>query len=84
MREATTERPTPHLAAAFLALCDDGEAPEPVRRSPLAAVLMAAVIALATPLAWLAAPVGKPSTLPLATPASKAVLPAPGDDGPDA
>jgi hypothetical protein len=83
MSEATTD-PTPPLAAAFLALCDDGEGPEPVRRSGLAVLLMVAAIALATPLAWLSPPASKPSSLPLATPASKAGLPAPGDDGPDA
>jgi ferric-dicitrate binding protein FerR (iron transport regulator) len=77
MREATN-RPTPQLAAAFLALSDDGEALEPARRSALAALLMVAAIALAAPLAWVA----KPSDVPLATPASKAALPAPGDDGP--
>jgi hypothetical protein len=85
MREATTDRPQPpQLAGAFLALCDDGrEAPDPTRRSALAALLMVVAIALATPLAWLSAPVAKPSSLPLATPASKAGFPAPGDDGPD-
>jgi hypothetical protein len=78
MRDETT----PRLAGAFLAL-SDGEAVEPQRRSTLAALAMTVIIALATPLAWLAAPVGKPSNAPLATPATKAGLPAPGDDGPD-
>jgi anti-sigma-K factor RskA len=78
MRDETT----PRLATAFLAL-SDGEEPEPPRRSALAALAMVVVIALATPLAWLSAPAGKPSSVPLATPASKAALAAPGDDGPD-
>jgi hypothetical protein len=81
MRDVTTERPIPPLAAAFLALGDDGEAPEPARRSTIAALLMVLAIALATPLAWLSPPTAKPSGFPLATPASKAGLPAPGDDG---
>lgn len=84
MREATTAPiQAPVLAAAFLALSDGGEPPEPARRSAIAALLMALVIAVATPLAWLSEPVAKQSSLPLATPASKAGLQAPGDDGPD-
>jgi hypothetical protein len=77
MRDETT----PRLAGAFLAL-SDGEAPDPPRRSPLAILAMVVVVALATPLAWLSAPLAKPSNVPLATPATKAVLPPPGDDGP--
>ena len=83
MRDATTALPQPPpLASAFLALSDGGEAPDPARRSALAALVMALVIALATPLAWLSEPVAKASNAPLATPASKAGLQAPGDDGP--
>jgi hypothetical protein len=81
MRAATTDRTMPPLAAAFLALSDDGDAPEQARRSALAVLLMVAAIALATPLAWLTPATAKPSTFPLATTTSKAVLPAPGDDG---
>ena len=84
MRAATPDlHQPPLLAAAFLAL-SDGEASERPRRSPLAAVVMALVIALAAPLAWLSEPVAKPSSVPLVTPASKASLAARGDDGPDA
>ena len=78
MRDETT----PRLAGAFLAL-SDGDAPDPSHRSPLAILAMVVVIALATPLAWLSSPLGKPSNVPLATPASKAGLSAPGDDGAD-
>jgi hypothetical protein len=84
MRAATPElSQPPRLAEAFLALSDD-DAPGPARRSPFAALAMALVIALATPLAWLSAPAAKQSNVPLATPVSKAALAARGDDGPDA
>jgi hypothetical protein len=75
----------PPLAGAFLALADQGD---PVERTPalstlLAAVATAFVLALSVPLAWAAGPVTKPSDQPAATPASKAALPAPDDDGAD-
>jgi hypothetical protein len=81
MRASTTAPQPPRLAYAFLALSDHGEEPERAGRSVLAALVMAVVIALATPLAWLSDPVVKPANAPLATPVSKSSVPAPGDDG---
>jgi hypothetical protein len=86
MPTAPSPRPaSPPLALAFLALADDGELPAR-RRAPgfaVASVLATLVLALSAPVAWFAAPVPKPSDQPPATPASKAAVPAPDDDGGD-
>jgi hypothetical protein len=85
MREATIDPPrSPRLAAAYLALTDEGSPhPDPRRTSPLLVLALTVVIALAAPLAWMAGPAAGASDLPKATPAAKATVPAPGDDGAD-
>jgi hypothetical protein len=76
---------SPPLARAFLALSDDGDATDrgPALSTVVAATAAALVLALSAPLAWAAAPGPKPSDQPSATAASKAAVPAPGDDGAD-
>jgi hypothetical protein len=87
MPASSSPRPSsPPLALAFLALADDAEPPAQRRPAPgfaLASVLATAVLALSAPMAWFAAPAPKPSDQPAATPAAKAAVPAPDDDGGD-
>jgi hypothetical protein len=76
--------PAPRLAQAFLALGDHAEPLARERRSPavVAASLAAMVVlALSAPVAWATASTHKDQ--PAATPASKAAVPAPDDDGAD-
>jgi hypothetical protein len=76
--------PAPPLADAFLALSGDWDAADrtPALSTVLAAAAATLVLALSAPLAWIAAPIPKPSDQPTATAASKAAFPAP-DDGAD-
>jgi hypothetical protein len=73
--------PQSSLAAAFLALSDEGEAP-PQRSLAHAACALAAgmLLALGAPLAWTVAAEGRPADQPVATLAGKAAL---ADDEPD-
>jgi hypothetical protein len=76
--------PASRLAQAFLALGDPGEPLTRGRRSPavvVASVAAMVVLALSAPVAWATASSHKDQ--PAATPASKAAMLAPDDDGAD-